>query len=248
VTPRCMILAVALAMVAGSAAPAADQRPVVTQQVLKQRDPQGAWQFTYKYPQISVPGALMGVQGICQDFNQQMKQEAQRSLEQFQKAVATNASTTAPISEPSKREVDYAVVTRTPGLLVFKYTQFEYLRGMAHPTTTIFTQNFDMRGHFLTLEELFTPNSGYLEKIAAAVGSDLTAQAKKKKFEIIEPQGYAAKAENYRNFLIRRSGLDFLFNPYQVAPGYVGALSAQVPWSALEGDLSDLGRRIRRAL
>jgi Protein of unknown function (DUF3298) len=235
-------------MVTGGAAPAADQRPVVTQQVLKQRDPQGGWQFSYQYPQISVPGALMGVQSICQDFNQQMKGQAQRSLAQFQKAVTRNASTTAPVATPSRRNVDYVVVTRTPGLLVFKYTQFEYLRGMAHPATTIFTQNFAMRGQFLKLDDLFTPNSGYLEKIAATVGRELRSQARKKRFEIIAPQGYAAKAENFQNFLIRRSGLDFLFNPYQVAPGYVGVVSARVPWSALEGDLSDLGHRIRRAL
>jgi Protein of unknown function (DUF3298) len=242
-----LCLVPALLLATGSAASAADRRPIVTPQVLRQADPHRAWLFTYRYPQISVPGALTGVQRICRAFNQKIERQAQRSLEEFEKEVARNASAAVPIAAQSRRDVDYSVATRRPGLLVLKYTQFEYLRGMAHPVTTIFTQNFDMRGRFLALPDLFTPNSGYLEKIAVTVERGLRAQSRSKGFKVIAPQGYAARVQNFQSFLIRRSGLEFLVSPYQVAPGYVGVLSATVPWGTLEGDLSHLGRQMRRA-
>jgi hypothetical protein len=247
-TRRLPVLAIVTAAVIGGTAPAtADQRPVVTQKVMQQGDPKGAWQFSYKYPQISVPGALMGVQGICQDFNQQVKKEADQSLKEFQEEVAKNASATIPIKAKSQKTVDYVVVTRAPGLQAYKFTQFEYLRGQAHPLTTVFTRNFDMGGQFVKLADLFAPSSRYLDKIASVAKRDLTAQARRKQFKIIEPKGYAANAENFENFVITRRGLEIFFNPYQVAPGYVGILSATVPWSALQRDLSDQGRLIRQS-
>jgi hypothetical protein len=245
---RLPVLAIVTAAVIGGIAPAtAAQRPVVTQKVLRQGDPKGAWQFSYKYPQISVPGALMGVRGICQDFNQQMRKEADQSLKEFREEVAKNASSPVPIKAKSQKSVDYVVVTRRPGLQAYKFTQFEYLRGQAHPLTTVFTRNFDMRGQFVKLPDLFAPDSHYLEKIASVAKSQLTAQANKKQFKIIEPKGYAANAENFQNFVITGRGLEIIFNPYQVAPGYVGILSATVPWSALQSDLSDQGRLIRQS-
>jgi hypothetical protein len=247
-TRRLPALAMVLAAVIWPIAPAtAAQLPVVTQQVLQQNDPKGAWHFAYKYPQISVPGALMGVRGICQDFNQQMKQEAQKSLQQFKGEVAQNASTTTPVKAKSERTVDYTVVTRAPGLLAFKFTQFDYLRGQAHPTTTVFTRNFAMGGQFVKLADLFAPNSNYLSTLSLATKKQLMVQARRKKFELISPNGYAAKPENFQNFLITRRGLEIIFNPYQVAAGYVGTLSAMVPWTVLERDLSDQGRRLRQS-
>jgi hypothetical protein len=217
----------------------------VTTGTLKQVDPNGRWQFSFRYPRISVAGALMGVQGICQDFNRKMEQQAQESLKGFKEAVAAAASTSSPVKAKSERTVSYQVVTRSSGLLAIRFTQFEYLRGQAHPTTTVSTQNFTLQGRFLKLADLFATDARYLEKISSSVGKELTAQASRRKFEIIDSQGFAAAAPNFQAFLITPRGLVFVFNPASVAASYVGVLSATVPWSVVEGDLSDQGRRIR---
>jgi hypothetical protein len=220
--------------------------PRVTRKTLQETDPHGLWRFVYRYPETDVPGALMGVRGDVGDFNRQMRQQAEAAREQFKKDVAAYTSAAAPVKEPSEFRVDYTMVTRTPGLLAFKFTQYVYFRGAAHPLTTVFTRNYDLGPDTLKLEGLFVPNSDYLQRIADAVQRQITAQAKKRDFEIIEPHGYAADRRNFQNFVITRAGLEFFLNPYQVAPGYVGILSAAVPWSALEPVLSDRGRLARR--
>lgn len=237
-----------LALLLVSAAPVgAAPRPVLTKQVLKQNDPRGQWQFSYQYPKLSVPGALTGVNGICQDFNQRQQQQAQQSLKAFKQAVAENAALPAAVKAKSERTVTYEVVTRTPGLVALRFTEFQYLRGQAHPSTTLATVNFSLQDEFLKLEQLFQPNSGYLEKLSAAVGKQLRAQAAKKQFEIIAPEEFAPRAANFQGFLITASGLTLLFNPAVVAPYAAGPLSATVPWSVLEGTLSPQGSRLRQA-
>ena len=81
-------LALVLVLASGGAPAAQGQAPVVTPKELKQSDATAGWEFSYRYPQLSVPGALMGVRGICEDFNQRMEQEARQSLEGFKKEVA----------------------------------------------------------------------------------------------------------------------------------------------------------------
>jgi hypothetical protein len=238
-----------LALLLATAAPTrAAPLPTVTKQVLKQTDPRGKWAFSYQYPKLSVPGALMGVNGICQNFNQRMQQQAEQSLQAFKQAVTENAALPAAVKAKSERTVTYQLVTRKPGLVAVRFSEFQYLRGQAHPTTTLSTANFSLQDEFLKLEPLFQPNSGYLEKLSAAVGKQLQAEAAKKQFEIIAPEGYAARAGNFQDFLVTAQGLTFLFNPAEVAPYAAGPLSAAVPWSALEASLSDQGRRVRQAV
>lgn len=236
------------AFTAGAFTPAYAQSPTVTQKTLKQTGPKRSWTFSYKYPTIAVPGALMGVQGICRDFNQRMEKEANQSLAAFKQQVAENGKVLSPVKTGSERGVTYSVAARTQNLVAVKFTQFEYMRGAAHPTTTSFTRNFAMQGRFLSLKDVFKPGSKYLETISTFVGKDLNAQAKAKKFEIFSPQGFAPRIENFSNFLITRGGLTVLFDPAEIAAYAVGPLTSTVPWTALDADLSPLARTLKGGL
>src|SRR5437899_2975685 len=149
---RTILLLLAMAVMGTTVPPRPSPLPVVTQHVLRQEDPRGAWQFLYRYPQIRVPGALMGVHAIVRDFNQKMKEQTERSLAQFRKEVVEYTSDT-PVKTKSQLSVRYEAVTRTPALLAFKFTQFEYFRGAAHPLESVFTRNFTMRGNLIKLDD-----------------------------------------------------------------------------------------------
>jgi hypothetical protein len=235
-----MPLAVGVATPARSAHP-----PVVSQLVLRKAGPHGDWQFVYRYPRLATEAASPGSRSAIERFNGQMKTQAVQALTAFQKELIEYGAKPAPGGVKSELDVHYQIVTRTPALIAVKFTQSVYYAGAAHPFATVFTSNFALPGGFLKLSDLFAANSEFLRTIAAAVERDLTAQAQAKHFEIIEPKGYAPQAENFQRFTITSGGLQISFDQASVAPSYVGTLAATVPWSALEGVLSQEGRRLR---
>ena len=108
--------------------------------------------------------------------------------------------------------------------------------GGAHPNN--FNQTFVFaatNGDQIKLAELFQPGTGYISVISKYVQAEL----KKREFadsEWIE-EGASAKEENFQNFVIKNEGIEFIFDPYQVAPYAAGVQRVTVPFPTLNAIL-----------
>lgn len=113
--------------------------------------------------------------------------------------------------------------------------------GGAHPFTDTFTRVYDLHsGEAITLEQIFKKDCGYLEKIASSAKSTVIsklAAAREEASSSVDTEwvesGAGPNSENYRNFILDREGIKFIFPPYQVAPYAVGQVEALVPYQEL---------------
>lgn len=214
----------------------AQSKPVVTSQAVQEKG--ASWDFTFRYPNVTVPGSLMGVSAMMRDFNTHMQQDAASSLTAFKAEVADWLKDAAnqPQDARSTRDVKYTVLTATTGAISVKFDQYQMMAGAAHPVTTVVTRNF-LWGGFVPLSALFTPQSKWLETVSRLVGDDLRKQAKAKSFALMTPQGFGPDEKNFEAFGITRHALNIYLQRDQVAAGYVGNLQVSLPWSALSSTL-----------
>jgi hypothetical protein len=54
-------------------------------------------------------------------------------------------------------------------------------------------------------------------------------------------EGASAKLENYRNWLVKRQGLEITFDPYQVGPYVAGPQYVTIPYKALAKIINPAG-------
>lgn len=155
----------------------------------------------------------------------------------------------------SEFQIEYAVAQLTPSfrtgkeemspaILSLSLHSLPYYAGAAHPNGSVRSMNFDLRtGGQFALADLFTSGSDYFTPLVAYVRADL-----KKQFEPFSSKtiglddwimtGTEPTAENYAVFLLRKDGLAFVFNPYQVAPYVFGERTVVVPWATLRAILA----------
>ena len=132
--------------------------------------------------------------------------------------------------------VDYEVFNASNGLLSIRFSFGEYIAGAAHPNSFQFTRNYDLYSKsFLTLDDLFTPGSQYLEKFSEYCIGYLEENG------ILDwPEtGANPVPENYENWNIQQDGILITFNPYQVASYAAGPQWVLIPYSELEPYISE---------
>jgi hypothetical protein len=113
--------------------------------------------------------------------------------------------------------------------------------GGAHPNHFSFTVNFDLAtGKKIELADLFKPNSNYLKVI-----SDYSIKKLKEQQEEMTNDdewlatGAGAKAENFRSWSIKKTGIMITFDPYQVAAYAAGPQEVFIPYSELKSVLRE---------
>ncbi len=128
---------------------------------------------------------------------------------------------------PNSHFIDARVVS-------LESTCTEMISGGAHPDSLPVTANFDATtGSQITLADLFTPGSEYLDTVSSAARAQL---ANVYQYDpTAEPDGSSAKAENFQYFLIAADGLHIIFPEYAVGPYALGIVRITVPYSALSG-------------
>lgn len=104
--------------------------------------------------------------------------------------------------------------------------------GGAHPNTFNKTFVFSEQGFQLTLDTLFKEGSSYLSVISKYAQTEL----KKAKVSTDEwiAEGAGEDKENFQNFVMTDAGIQFVFDPYQVAPYAAGEQMVTVPYSVLK--------------
>jgi hypothetical protein len=110
--------------------------------------------------------------------------------------------------------------------------------GGAHPNNLYKTLVFDLHGNTVTLGDLFTPGSNYLERISQAATTQVTAELKKRAgadaASSIISEGISAKEENFENFVVDSDRIRIFIPPYQAAAYAAGSFEVQVPLADLK--------------
>lgn len=99
--------------------------------------------------------------------------------------------------------------------------------GGAHPIQTTKTFSISETGKVLTVADLFTSGEEGLKTISPFVQKELATR------EYADPswiaEGAAPLKDNYLNFVLKDSGIMFVFDPYQVAPYTAGMQTVTIP-------------------
>jgi hypothetical protein len=158
-------------------------------------------------------------------FNQRLNELVTKEVEMWRKSFLENTFPT--VTNGSFLEVVPTLISQVGDLWSFKFEFHFYSDGAAHPGTYSITLNYDLaQGRELALEELFLPNSSYLETIADYCKAELSKQPF---FEGPFADGANPTPENYRNWNITSNGLMVTFDEYQVAPYAAGPQVVEIP-------------------
>ncbi|HVO70100.1 MAG TPA: RsiV family protein [Aggregatilineaceae bacterium] len=160
-------------------------------------------------------------------FNAAIQKITDSAATSFKQFVAT--STGGP-GVTSTLTIDYDVMVIRQRLVSVRFSILQYVNGMAHPSLTAVSVNFD-RGtdKVLALADLFKSNAKYLEALAKYCSADLMRQGR-----LSFPEGAAAKAENYAAWNLDRAGLLITFDPATVVASAAGPSVVLVPYTALD--------------
>ena len=170
-------------------------------------------------------------------FNQQLSNLITKEVDTYRQSFQELPVT--PNSNGSFLEATYTIVSQIGDLWSFKFDFSFYADTAAHPGLNSVTLNYDLgQGQALILDDLFLPNSNYLEKIAEYCMNELRKQPYSESFS---QEGAQPTRENYRNWNIEPDGLLITFDAYQVAPGAAGPQKIVVPYSELTSVINPEG-------
>ena len=117
---------------------------------------------------------------------------------------------------------------------------YSWDQGGVHPTKSMSTLNMDLlAGHRLALEDLFEPSSPYEQALAEYVIPELRSFCDTFEKGFLNPHydhiadAAATGSSSYESFLVRTSGLEIVFDYYEVGPYAAGPISVVVPWDVL---------------
>jgi len=172
-----------------------------------------------------------------QTFNVELKDIVQKEIDAFKNNLAELAVT--PASTGSSLDVQYELVSQKGNFWSLKYNISGYTDGAAHPYHYTITINYDLEnGRDITLDEIFQPNSNYLQVISDICKARLATRDIG--FEGFE-QGADPTAENYQNWNVSDEGLVITFDEYQVAAYAAGPQTVLIPFSELGQITNDQG-------
>lgn len=141
--------------------------------------------------------------------------------------------------------ISFDVILFCDDLLVLEFQIGSYVALAAHPNHNTKTFNFLLRPTISALEfhDLFRWGSRYLEFISqyciANFHSQLPQALKEGQTDSWIIQGAAPKHQNFEKFLITKTGLRILFDPYEVSCYAAGRREVFIPSSALKEYLKE---------
>lgn len=106
-----------------------------------------------------------------------------------------------------------------------------FITGMQRPYRRHRVLNYDLaEGRPLELNELFSPESNYLERLSNYAVSILTKRFKNHDISI---SGASPMPENFKNWSLNPEGLRVTFDEYQIGSARYGTQSVLIPYSEL---------------
>ncbi|MGC9046836.1 MAG: RsiV family protein [Minisyncoccia bacterium] len=140
--------------------------------------------------------------------------------------------------------INYKVIEATSSFIGVLFDLETYIAGTPHPFDYYDVLNFDLNSNKkLQLSDLFVAPSSYLQKISDFAAKDIIQQIKQGKYDSSE--GYIKSCnclspvlDNFKNFIINKSGLSFYFPVYVLGPYAAGPAQINIPWLYLNDVLN----------
>lgn len=166
-----------------------------------------------------------------QVFNEAVKSIVDGEVAAFKGSMAEMPA--EPISAGSSLDIQYQLIGQKGNIWSIQFNINGYADGAAHPYHYSITFNYDLQNRKqLTLDDLFLPNSNYLQMLSDISKTDLTSR--NIGFEEGFQQGADPLPENYRNWNLSNEGfLVITFDEYQVAAYAAGSQTVTIPFSSL---------------
>jgi len=180
----------------------------------------GAYRYRVEVPQ------LVGLEPHGGSLDSQIRGTLQRDVDAFL-AAAQDAQT------PTDLTCTNRTVRVTARLAVFRVDCTSSQAGVAQPSSATHTFNCDLAGtRILTLQDLFSAGSGYLDVLSAAARSQFPAEAAPAAGRTVA-DGTAPVPANFRAFLLDQAGLVIVFPDFRVAPGMTATPQVSVSYDDL---------------
>lgn len=166
-----------------------------------------------------------------QAFNAYVKSVVEAEIAAFKGSMAEMPET--PITAGSSFDIQYVLIGQKANIWSIQFNIMGYSDGAAHPYTYSLTVNYDLQNvKPLTLEDVFLPDSNYLQVLSDISKTELTNR--NIGFEAGFEQGAQPTPQNYKNWNVSNEGFFVItFNQGQVAAYAAGPQTVTIPFSAL---------------
>lgn len=189
------------------------------------------YSLAIEYPKIQ---SLQNSQ-TQKDVNAFIKTTISSIVEDFKTNVNENAL--KDFSEKSSLDITYKTIRLDNVVASFEIGTYEYVSGMAHPSTMYYGLNYDLiNNKELKLSDLFNTNSDYLPIISTLSRQSLKTQLEKDGYydeSMLNEGTNSNNPENFSEFTISANGINFIFNTAQVAPYVAGTKWVEITFSQL---------------
>jgi hypothetical protein len=198
--------------------------PVLGTKTLKEKNDKKKYDIDIEYP------LMQGKAAQVDPFNQEMNDFITQTVNGFKNDLASYSDTSAGDSNNSL-QLRFTTPLVSDQVVSILFQAYFYYAGAAHPNTYYVAYNYDLtQNKMLELNDLFLPNSNALSIISFYCQVHL----EKNLGDSYVKEGATAIEDNYKNWNIKLDGLQFTFDPYQVAPYAAGPQTIVVPFSVLE--------------
>jgi len=115
-------------------------------------------------------------------------------------------------------EIDCTSVRSDNLIFALKFNISSYGAGAAHPNQDTKTLNYSINDQKeLGLKDLFKPDNDYLKLLSQLSRTHLKERLDERYFQMID-EGTLPQETNFSSFLVGKTGLTVIFNPYEVTP------------------------------
>jgi hypothetical protein len=211
-------------------APPSDTGLVASSAVISAQDPTTRSEHNVEYPVItSGPKATPAI-------NAAIKAETQDQVAAWIATVEEIAQEPGALPDGVSLYFEsstMSITSPTPDLVVWVAEGDQYLGG-AHGAPFVTAQVFSgLTGQTFMFEDLISLDA--LPVIAEEAERQLTTYMAENDSTLsgLDPDGWAANVDNYRNFWPQADGMHFQFASYQVGPYAIGMPAITVPWDSL---------------
>lgn len=185
------------------------------------------------YPQLEG----MKDKNIQKKINKHIYDVVKIGIEDFKNELKDWDLSNVPKDFNSDMDHNYTIFILDTNIFSFSFEVYCYYAGAAHPNHWTVSMNYNMKtGKQIILKDLFKPEEKYLQKISKYCINDLKNQGKLSGYEFDDymlEEGAGAKDSNFVNFNFVQRGLQFTFDPYQVAAYALGTQYVIIPYRAL---------------
>ncbi|PON02029.1 hypothetical protein BJH90_04620 [Bacillus halotolerans] len=166
-----------------------------------------------------------------------LKSFAEKEVRQFQKE--TKDADQEHTKKRNELNIDYEIVHYAKQTAAVVFNEYKYIGG-AHGQTVKKTFNFDFsKEAFLSIDDIFIKDSDYLQKLSLIAYHELKKNKDIAADDELLKEGTVPAKENFSRFAVKEDYIEFYFDTYQVAAGYLGEQSIAIKKNLLKDILKE---------